>query len=876
MKTLWKRASLAGSLVALLGAAVAPAHAATDATLAATDSQLDEVIVTGTRQSDLTVANSAAPIQIVSAQELRAVSGGADLIGTLAKLVPSLTAQGFGGDQGNNVLLAKLRGLSPNDTLILINGKRRHTTSSLAVGSGPYQGGAGTDLNFIPLEAIDHIEVLTEGAAAQYGSDAIAGVINIILKKDAKGGSVGATYGQYEDGGGITSDYTANIAFEPLESSYFDISAEVHNHGHSDRGGIDGRTLNPNVTYPNSNWTQVPGYPHLNLIEGDAQYNLKIVSFNSGFDLGSGTQFYAFGTYGRKTGASYENYRAPNTIVYPANPALVNPAIVNPVQYGFPLGFTPSEDADQTDYETTAGIKGEIAAWHWDVSSSYGSNKDIVSTVNSANAALFGGYTTQDPVTGQILTVLGTDTTPRDFYDGFFKSTQWTSNLDVGRDFGIGLTAPLNVAFGGEYRRNTFEIGAGDPASYVGSGAQSFPGFLPVDAGTHSRTNYAGYIDLATKPIEGLLTDLAGRLEHYSDFGSKGVGKLTARYDIAPQFAVRGTVSTGFRAPTLAEEYYTTTNVSPDSATVQLQPNSKAATDIGLGNLRPETSTNYSLGLVFKPTEALLATLDVYQIDIHNRIVSSGTLNSVVNGTRVGTPNANGLTPIEQAILDSGNQSPAQIVPGGSYSITLFTNGIDTRTRGADFALDLPVDFGFGKVDWSVGASYNDTTITSIRSNPAALAGQPVFATGSVLYDQTALSDLTSASPKYLLNLGALLTWNRLTANLREQVYGASSEYVSNGGHTVANPNGSTVSYLKDEIGVTPITNIDISYEAIERLRLAVGANNLFNRYPNKVNGELLAGYAAAYNRSTVGQYPGFSPYGFNGGYYYLRATYTF
>jgi iron complex outermembrane receptor protein len=630
------------------------------------------------------------------------------------------------------------------------------------------------------------------------------------------------------------------------------------------------------VTYPNTNWTQVPGYPHLNLIEGDAQYNLKIVSFNSGFQLGGGVELYAFGTYGRKTGSSYENYRTPNTIVYPGNTAFVNPAIVDPVKYGFPLGFTPSEDADQTDYETTAGIKGEIANWRWDVSSSYGSNKDIVSTVNSANAALFGGYTTKDPDTGLVTTVLGTDTTPRDFYDGFFKSTQWTSNVDLSRDFEVGAAAPLNLALGGEYRRNTFQIGAGDPASYLGSGAQSYPGFLPVDAGTHTRTNYAGYIDLATKPIEGLLTDLAGRFEHYSDFGSKGVGKLTARYDILPQFAVRGTVSTGFRAPTLAEEYYTTTNVSPDSATVQLQPNSKAATDIGLGNLSPETSTNYSLGLVFNPTATLLATLDVYQVAIHNRIVSSGTLNSVVNGTRVGTPNADGLTPIEQAILDSGNQSPAQIVPGGSYSITLFTNGIDTRTRGADFALDLPLDYGFGKVDWSVGASYNDTTITNVRGNPTALVGQPVFATGSALFDQAALSDITSASPKYLLNLGALLAWNRLTVNLREQIFGASSEYVNNGGHTVANPNGSTVTYLENKIGVTPIANLDLSYEAVQGLRLALGANNVFNRYPNKVNGDLLAGYSAAYNRSTVGQYPGFSPFGFNGGYYYVKATYTF
>jgi iron complex outermembrane recepter protein len=872
MKKMWKRASIAGSIAALLHTGTSQAYD----TAADADADLQEVIVTGTRQTTVTVANSAAPIQIVTAQQLKSVSGNADLISALAKIIPSLTAQSFGGDQSNNVLQAKLRGLSPNDTLILVNGKRRHTTSSLAVASGPYQGGAGTDLNFIPVGAIDHVEVLTEGAAAQYGSDAIAGVINIILKKDVQGGSVGATYGQYFDGGGQTADYTANMAFAPIVDSYFDISAEVHHHGHSDRGGIDGRTLNPNVTYPNSNWTQVPGYPHLNLIEGDAEYNLKILSFNSGFNLGAGAELYAFGTYGKKASDSFENYRAPNTIVYPAGAAFANPAITNPVQYGFPLGFTPIESSDQTDYEVTGGVRGDLAGWHWDVSSSYGSNKDLVYTRNSANEALFGGYTVKDPVTGVVNTVLGTDTTPRDFYDGFFKSTQWTNDVDITHDFDVGLAGPLNLALGGEYRRSTFQIGAGDPASYVGSGAQSYPGFLPVDAGTHDRSNYAGYIDLANKPIDALAIDLAGRFEHYSDFGGKGVGKLTARYDFVPAFAIRATASTGFRAPTLAEEYYTTTNVTPDSATVQLQPNSAAAGDIGLGHLAPETSTNYSLGLVFKPLQNLLATLDVYQISIHNRIVSSGTLTSVVNGVRVGTPNANGLTPIEQAILDSGNQSPAQIVPGGSYSITLFTNGIDTRTRGADFNLDAPVDYGVLQVDWSVGASYNDTSITRVRSSPAALAGQPVFATGSSLFDAAALSDITSASPKYLLNLGAQLTWQKLSVNLREQVYGKVSEYVSNGGHTVATPNGSTITYLKNEIGVTPITNLDISYEAIAGLRLSIGANNLFNRYPNKTNGDLLAGYAAAYNRSTVGIYPGISPYGFNGGLYYVRANYTF
>lgn len=898
MNQLLKSASIAGALFMLIHAASAAEPAASAATsevtapvgtpvasdttatadtAVTTDSgELREVIVTGTRQSGLTPATSPAPIQVVSGQDLQSVSGKGDLVTTLAKLVPSFVEQTFGGDQSNNTLQAKLRGLSPNDVLILVNGKRRHTTSSLAVDEGPFQGGAGVDLNFIPANAIDHIEVLTQGAAAQYGSDAIAGVINIILKKDAQGGNVAASYGKYEDGGGVTNDYTGNVGFEPVPDSYLNLTAEVRNHGFSDRGGIDGRTLNPNVTYPNSNWVNVTGYPHLNLIIGDAQYSLKLFSLNTGYNLGAGTQLYAFASYGGRTGASYENYRAPSTVVYPSSPAFLNPTVVNPVIYGFPLGFNPQEVTDQNDYDATVGIKGQLGGWQWDLSSSYGSNRDSIWTDHSANAAIFGGYASQDPQTGLVTHVLGTDTTPTNFYDGFFKATQWTSNLDLTREIDVGLAAPLTVALGAEYRRNTFAIGAGEPASYVGSGAQSFPGFLPVDAGSHSRDNYAAYVDVANKPFPNFLADLAGRYEHYTDFGSKTVGKITLRYDFAPSFAIRGTASTGFRAPTLAEEYYTTTNVSPDSATVQLQPNSKAATDLGLGNLRPETSTNFSVGLVLQPVPSLLATLDIYQIAIHNRIVSTGTLSSLVNGIRVGTPGPDGLTPIEQAILDSGNQSPAEIVPGGSYAVTLFTNGIDTRTRGADFALDLPVAYGSAKVDWSVGATYNDTVVTSIRSSPAQLSGQPVFATGSSLFDPTVLSDLTSASPRYVINLGALLTAGKLTVNLREQIYGTSSEYDSNLGHTVAVPNSSTITYLENYVGLSPITSLDVSYEVLNGLTLTAGAQNLFNRYPNQVNGALLAGFAAAYNRSTVGRWPEFSPYGFDGGFYYFRGAYRF
>jgi iron complex outermembrane receptor protein len=853
---------VAGAARAVAAAADAAAPAADAAGAPDSDSgdlsSVNEVIVTGTRVTGIKAVESAAPIQVIASQSIERAAGKPDLITTLSNLIPSLTAQAFGGDQANQTLQAKIRGLSPNDVLVLIDGKRRHTTANLAVLGGPYQGGAGADLNFIPLDAIDHIEVLTDGAAAQYGSDAIAGVINIILKKTNNGGNLGGTYGEYYDGGGNTGQVQGNIGFEPVPGGYLNLTAEVRNHGHSFRGGLDGRTLNPQLTYPDTNMANVPGYPDVNLISGDAEYHSKLFSFNAGLEVGEGIQFYSFGTYGDKKAQSYENYRTPSTISYQG------PLTGGVKDYLFPLGFSPLEATRETDYEITGGLKGEFDAWRWDLSANYGYDKARVYTLNSANAAIAGGYT---DITGAVIP--GTDSTPRDFYDGFFKATQTTANIDINRDIDVGLAGPLNVAFGGEYRRNAYAIGAGDPNSYIGSGAQSYPGFQPADASIHSRKNYAGYVDLSAKPIDQLRVDLAGRFEHYDDFGSKTVGKLTARYDLIPEFGIRGTVSTGFRAPTLAEEYYRATNVSPDSATVQLQPNSKAAADLGLGGLKPETSRNYSFGLALQPLPGITATIDAYLIDINNRIVASGTLNSVVNGVLVSPA-------IATAIADSGAVPPSLVVPGGSYSVSLFTNGIDTRTKGVDFTLDAPFDYGWNKLDLSLGATYSDTTIRSIHNAPAQLAGQTPFATGSALFDQAALSDLTTANPKYVLNFGAYwVAYERFSASVHEIIYGKTQEYQSDTGKTPAGAT-SVITYWPNTVGVTPITNVELSLQATKMVKLSIGANNAFNRYPNKVNSILRDGFAATYNRSTTTLYPSISPFGINGGFYYIKGVFEF
>lgn len=833
------RAWICCGLLSLALTLIAEASAATDSGESA---DLQEVIVTGTRQSGLEASESPVPVQILSAAALETAAASPDLLSALSQIVPSLTMQAFGEDMANNTVQAKLRGLSPNHVLVLVNGKRRHTTANLAVDiTSVYQGGAGADLNFIPLAAIDHIEVLTQGAAAQYGSDAIAGVINIILKNAPTGGNASATYGMYWDGGGNTGDVSGNLGFEPYSGSFVNVTGEVHNHGHSFRGGIDERVLNPaNLSsYPGSNIPQIADYPFVDRTGGDAESHLKLASVNAGFDLAEQVQLYGTATYGDKNASSFENYRLPTKVSF------TDPQ-TGQTTYPFPFGFEPTEYLKETDYALSIGLRGVLADWHWDLSGAFGADAINLYTLNSANAGLYA-------LTG--------GTPQRDFYDGRLEASQETTTIDINRDFDVGLSAPLNFAFGGEYRRDTYRIGAGIPSSYLDGGAQSYPGFTPTDAGSHDRKNEAVYLDLAMKPLDALRIDAAGRYEHFSDFGNAVVGKLTARYDFTSAFAVRGTVNNGFRAPTLAEEYYSTTNVGPITAFVQLPPNSPGGKLLGLGDgLQAEKSTNCSLGIVFRPSTSLSATLDFYQINVKNRIVGSGQL----VGANAGTI----LSPtINAAIAANGNQLDPQVVATGETGINVFANGIDTRTRGADLVLNYEDQYAFGRMNYSVGATFNQTTVTRIRPTPPQLGTTPLF-------DATALSDLTTASPKYVIDLGARWSWGKASIDVLEKIYGPSAEYEND---DFDNPTGN-LEYFKSTIGVSAITDLDLGFQFTQHLKVSAGATNLLNRYPNKLNRTLLAHYndPAYGDNAGILVYPFFSPYGINGGFWYAKAVYSF
>ena len=829
-------------------------------TAPALSQETEAVIVTGTRVTGMTAADSSAPITVIGSDALAHV-GQPNLIQALSQITPSFSAEAEGGDTGALTLSARLRGLSPNDTLVLVNGKRRHSTANLHVLSGQYQGAATSDLDLIPVASIDHIEVLQEGAAAQYGSDAIAGVVNIILKKDTQGGMVSATGGQYFDEGGQTYDFNGNVGFPLGDKGFLNVTAEKRFRGFSQRGAQDIRVMNANgVSRGAFNATSIPGYPDINHISGDPQSMLTTVAANFQYQIDPNILLYADATYGERQAKAYENTRLPGRVV--ASPGSNQPfnAITNPQGYTgltalgtpllsgssgtagvtpgelvpFPNGFFPQEAMREDDYGYTVGIKGEVAGWNWDLSGTYGKDRNKIYTLQSANAALY----------------LDTHTTPRDFYDGMFTATETTFNLDITKTLDLGLASPLTLAVGAEGRENTFGIGQGDAASIYKEGGQSYPGFQPTDAGFHSRKNYSVYLDLAVSPIQNLEVDIAGRFEHYTDFGDAEVGKITARYDFTPEFAVRGTISTGFRAPTIQEEFYSATNVGPTTAFVQLPPNSPAAAILGVKPLQPEASTSYSAGIVAHPFDNFSVTLDAYSISLRNRIVGTGSLYG--SG---GTP----ISPtVPLAIAAHGNVLDPTVTFTG---VTLLLNGISTLTQGVDLSANYMSDLGsFGSVNWTLAGNYNETSISKIIPTPVALGP------GVSLFDQTSRSYLTHASPKEKIALSALWSLDPWSVNIRETFYGPTSADLS--------PDGSV--YYDNKVSSTAITDLEISYNYLESWTFSFGANNLFNKYPEAIG--VVPGDPTTLQDGSniVGAPLSISPYGINGGFYYTRLTFKF
>jgi iron complex outermembrane recepter protein len=779
------------TLTTTLLAATAHTAATADAAAAAADDDATEsVIVTGTRESNIKARDSVAPIDVLPASALQA-TGATNLRDALDLILPSLNHAAFAGDYGALTDTVQLRGLSPDHVLILINGKRRHTTANIYADGGPLQGSAPVDLDLIPLSAIDHIEVLRDGAAAQYGSDAIAGVINIILKSANHGGEATANTGNYYDGGGFTAGGGGDIGTALGEDGFLHLSSDYNHQNHSVRSGADTRT----------------GVVD-NDIYGDPEIERESLGYNAAKPLaGDAAEIYSFGTYAHRDAQSYENYRLPTIL-----PQL------------YPGGFSPLASIDENDYAATLGVRGkDLLGWHWDLASTYGGDNDGLRVINTGNPTLYKD----------------TGGTPTSFHIANFQITQWTNTLDLTRPLDVGLSAPLNVAFGGEWRRETYKVRPGDPDSYEDGGAQSEQGLSPVNAGSHSRSNTAGYVDLATNLLPHWQIDIAARHEHYTDFGDTTSGKLSTRYDFTPRFALRGTVSNGFRAPSLAQEYYAALGVSPTGASGQIAAGSPAARALGAGSLQPEKSLSFSLGAVAEPIDGLHTTLDAYFIRITDRIVDGGSYSG-----------QQAINALEQ----NGVSFPPGINPADVTAV-FFSNGADTKTYGVDLTADYRSDFGSaGAVDWDAAINYNRTLLTRI-----GLDGN-----GNPLLDAQQAAYLTSDSPESKIILGGTWKSSGFQVGLHEIRYGktvALDQY-----YTGANAFSITNFYTSVD-SPKYVTNLELGY-AWSSFQWTLGANNLFNEYPKQL--PLANRYLGA------AKYDAFTGLGIDGGYYYTRLIYSF
>ena len=809
---------------AMLLALAAVTAAAQDATPASppTTKKLDTVIVTGTRSDSRTESSSLTPIDVVSAKVLQQ-SGTNDLPTALARIIPSLNfPRPAAADTADTQRPAQLRGLSPDEVLVLVNGKRWHPGAILLNNGVIGRGSQSVDLNTIPVDAIDHIEVLRDGASAQYGSDAIAGVINIILKKGAKGGDVQVTGGQYSAGDGRQWQGSASFGI-PLgdDKGWLRLTAQSGNEDATNRAQPDNRS---------------PAWEALgvNFRQGDPSVHDTNVLINSQYDLTPDVQFYAFGHFGHRDSTSPAFYR------YGLNAPTPNNKLIGLV---YPNGFLPMENADSTDQSLVTGLRGTLDGWRWDVSGNYGGNRVSYETRNSLNYAYLHDF----------------GSTPTTFDDGILSASQQSADVDIAKDLAVSwLPSSLTVAFGAEYLRQTYGIDAGSlPSWYVGTsgtsgGAQGFAGWQPSNAVDATRHSTAEYLDLETNLTDKLAAKAALRHENYSDFGGTTNGLLSLRYDFTDRFALRASASTGFRAPALGQEYFSQVSslfyATGNSAGLPegiynsgLVPvGSQIARLLGSQPLKPEKSQNYTIGAVWNPTDAWNLSLDLYQINIHDRIALSGAISTT-------KPN------VQSYLLANG-------ISNLNYSsIDYFTNAGDTRTRGVDFVATYLADLGSaGTLTSTLSANYNQNEVTKVNPNPAVLNNLGVAFTR--LSRQDIEGYLANSSPRSKLILSEqynLGHWG-FTGTLTR--YGQYTNYVS------------SITAYNQATGVvdqtfTPkwLLDLAVNYN-LNNWTFVLGADNALNKYPDQ-------NIANTSNHGTL-PYSTFSPFGYNGAYVYGKVAY--
>ncbi|MDR6095425.1 TonB-dependent receptor [Stenotrophomonas sp. SORGH_AS_0321] len=789
-----KTSQLAAAVALVLGASAFSAAAQTANTL-------DTVIVTGTRVADRTVAESQSPIDIITPEALQS-TGTSELATALSRALPSLNFPRPALTDGTSgIRPAQLRGLSPDQVLVLVDGKRRHTSAMINVNGSIGRGASAVDINAIPIGAIERVEVLRDGASAQYGSDAIAGVINIVLKGSGSGGSLAIDHGQYAAGDGNKNQLSGDAGF-----TFGDGRGQVHLAGQYSQQDESNRAGPYLGTTPNTG--NFPDIGEKTFVVGDPQVDASAVSANASFAFSDNVTGYANALLSNRDITSFAFYRSPNHSGQTALLAQV-----------YPDGYVPQINQYSKDRSVVAGVKGSTeSGWTWDLSANHGENTLDFHTRNSINYSLGA-------------------TSPSDFYDGTLKYTQDIFNADFTKSLDWGLAYPVTLSFGGEYRRETWEQRPGELNSYTGSGAQGFGGFTPINAVDEDRDNYAVYAGLEADLTDKFSAGVTGRYEDYSDFGDKFSGKLSARYAFTDKVALRATASSGFRAPSLAQQSYqavTSTIVNGSFVERGTFPAASAAAQaLGSAPLKAETSTSYSVGLVLQPVDRLYLTVDAYQIEIDDRIALSSN------------------------ITTTGNTAVADLLTGlGLPQVTAFsyfTNGLDTRTRGVDAVASYTVPFSASSLELTAAYSYNDTEVKKFDASPAAFQALGIT---QALIGRDEIGRIEDSFPRDKAIVSGTWRSDHWELGLAATRYGS---------FTVRNSATATRDQTYDAKWVL---DASASYKPSENWTLTLGADNLLDEYPDRT---------VDLQNSTWGMLPysNYSPFGFNGAYVYGRIRYT-
>lgn len=793
------------------------------------EANVEEVIqVVGSRLSMRTATDGAAPVDIISSDDL-AATGMTDTAKALQYAVPSFNFPSSSITDGSDAVKpASLRGLSPDHTLVLINGKRRHKSALVHLNGTTGRGSSNVDLNAIPMAAIKRIEVLRDGAAALYGSDAIAGVINIVLKDNDKGGNASLQLGQTHKGDGEQWRASASKGFAVGEDGALTISGELHHKNRTNRAGPDTRQQYPSL--PNgADDPREDTFDRQSFHIGSAEYENISLFANFDMTLGDG-RLYAFGGISDRQSESGAFYRrAIQNGAYEDKPGQTLATI-------YPDGFLPILAPDVKDYSIDAGYEWYLGEWTLDFSGGYGVSEFQYNIENSLNASL------------------GPELSPTNFDAGTLINEQRGITFDAQRFVSFINNSELSIAFGVSYRENTYKIEAGQKESYIkgdyeadvavngfAAGSQGFTGFKPESEVNQSRDNVGVYLETENQLTMDFLWGAAVRYEDYSDFGNNTSWKVSGRYDLTDRIAVRGALNTGFRAPSSQQLYFTTIStlandvngetVLQQSGTFNsLSPITEA---LSIPKLEAEESGSVSAGIVWNGYDGLAITLDYFRIDIDDRIILSN---------QVGPSDS----PKVAEALSTVTAKDARF----------FINAVDTKTEGLDIVASKTFNLNdFGELKAQAAYGFNDTEINSINLPPLFDGIE------SVLFDYDEQIRMTDSTPAHSGSIGLTHSLGDWTTDVRFNYFGT---YII-GDYDA----GETAEEANDTYGPNWVTDISVKYAFSDDLSLIVGGQNIFSEYPEEQPVESVF--------DTIFKYPNTnSPIGFNGAYFYSELEYKF